>query len=75
MDIQQQSVDASQKLNDVQIFSQTGSGKTLAFLLSVLSKLDPNKKEVQAIILAPSRELCIQINGLLWWSFNARGKK
>ncbi|MCH2231520.1 MAG: DEAD/DEAH box helicase [Crocinitomicaceae bacterium] len=62
MDIQQQSVDAFQKFNDVQLFSKTGSGKTLAFLLSVLSKLDPNKKEVQAIILAPSRELCIQIN-------------
>lgn len=62
MDIQHQSVDAFQKHNEVQLFSKTGSGKTLAFLLSVLSKLDPEKKEVQAIILAPSRELCIQIN-------------
>lgn len=62
MDIQHKSVDAFQKHTEIQLFSKTGSGKTLAFLLSILSKLDLDKKEVQAIILAPSRELCIQIN-------------
>ncbi len=41
--------------------SNTGSGKTLAYLLPLLTKLDPNNKELQAIILAPTHELAMQI--------------
>jgi ATP-dependent RNA helicase DeaD len=41
--------------------AQTGTGKTAAFALPLLSKLDVNQKEVQALILTPTRELAIQI--------------
>lgn len=41
--------------------SQTGTGKTAAFLLPVLNKIDTNKKTLQALILAPTRELVVQI--------------
>lgn len=39
----------------------TGTGKTAAFTLPLLSKIDPSKKAVQAIILCPTRELCLQV--------------
>jgi superfamily II DNA/RNA helicase len=41
--------------------SPTGTGKTLAYLLPILSKLDAQSKSVQALILAPTRELAMQI--------------
>jgi ATP-dependent RNA helicase CshB len=41
--------------------SQTGTGKTLAYLLPILAKIDPARKEVQAVITAPTRELATQI--------------
>ncbi|MDD3262575.1 MAG: DEAD/DEAH box helicase [Candidatus Absconditabacteria bacterium] len=41
--------------------SQTGTGKTAAFLLPVLNKIDTNRKSVQVLILAPTRELVVQI--------------
>lgn len=41
--------------------SQTGSGKTLAYLLPIFEKIDFDKKENQAMILAPTHELVIQI--------------
>ena len=46
---------------DAILLSPTGSGKTLAFLLPLVESLDPGEKEVQLLILAPSRELAIQI--------------
>jgi superfamily II DNA/RNA helicase len=47
---------------DVILLSITGSGKTLAFLLPVLQQLEKENKNVQAIIIVPSRELAIQID-------------
>jgi ATP-dependent RNA helicase DeaD len=41
--------------------SQTGSGKTLAYLLPIFQKIDSAKREMQAIVLAPTHELVIQI--------------
>lgn len=41
--------------------SHTGSGKTLAFLTPIFQKIDSSKKDVQALILAPTRELVMQI--------------
>lgn len=42
--------------------SVTGSGKTLAYLLPIFQKIDSSKREMQAIILAPTHELVMQIN-------------
>ena len=47
--------------NDVVALAQTGTGKTAAYGLPVLQKIDTNKTDVQAVILAPTRELCLQI--------------
>ncbi|MBM7604721.1 ATP-dependent RNA helicase CshB [Metabacillus crassostreae] len=41
--------------------SQTGTGKTHAYLLPLLNKIDTEKKEVQLVITAPTRELALQI--------------
>ncbi|WP_163184229.1 DEAD/DEAH box helicase [Neobacillus sedimentimangrovi] len=41
--------------------SQTGTGKTFAYVLPILEKINPDKKEVQAVITAPTRELASQI--------------
>lgn len=47
------------------LLSPTGTGKTLAFALPLLKTLDPESKEVQALILVPSRELAIQIEQVI----------
>ena len=41
--------------------AQTGTGKTAAFGLPLLNLIDPGAEQVQALVLAPTRELCIQI--------------
>ncbi|MFC2062310.1 DEAD/DEAH box helicase [Elusimicrobiota bacterium] len=41
--------------------AQTGTGKTAAFALPLIERLDKNTKDVQVIILAPTRELAIQV--------------
>ncbi len=41
--------------------AQTGSGKTAAFGIPILEKLDPEDKKIQAIVVAPTRELAIQV--------------
>ena len=47
--------------NDVIALAQTGTGKTAAFGIPVLQRTDPKRKETQALILSPTRELCLQI--------------
>lgn len=47
--------------NDVVALAQTGTGKTAAYGLPVLQKVDPNRTDTQAVILSPTRELCLQI--------------
>ncbi len=47
--------------NDVIALAQTGTGKTAAYGIPVLQKVDPMQKETQALILSPTRELCLQI--------------
>lgn len=46
---------------DVVALAQTGTGKTAAFGLPVLQRINPDSKETQALILSPTRELCLQI--------------
>src|SRR5574344_1951308 len=48
--------------NDVIALAQTGTGKTAAYGLPLLQKVDASKRETQAIILSPTRELCLQIS-------------
>ena len=62
--MQEQCIKAWKKNDDIILLSPTGSGKTLAFLLPLLNQLDENKEGVQALILAPSRELAIQIESV-----------
>ena len=47
--------------NDVIALAQTGTGKTAAFGIPVLQRIDVTRKETQALILSPTRELCLQI--------------
>lgn len=47
--------------NDVIALAQTGTGKTAAFGIPLLQRIDPGSKETQAIVLSPTRELCLQI--------------
>jgi ATP-dependent RNA helicase DbpA len=53
--------DAARGHQDLVLLSPTGSGKTLAYLLPLLDRLRPDLEQVQALILAPSRELAQQI--------------
>jgi len=46
---------------DVVGLAQTGTGKTAAFALPILSRLDPKQKAPQALVLAPTRELALQV--------------
>ena len=47
--------------NDIIALAQTGTGKTAAFGIPVLQRLDPTSRDTQALILSPTRELCLQI--------------
>ncbi|MDD7226591.1 MAG: DEAD/DEAH box helicase [Prevotella sp.] len=47
--------------NDVIALAQTGTGKTAAFGIPVLQKINPKNKDTQALVLSPTRELCLQI--------------
>ncbi|WP_294594878.1 DEAD/DEAH box helicase [uncultured Rikenella sp.] len=51
-----------QNRNDIIAQAQTGTGKTAAFGLPIVELLEPRAKQVQALILAPTRELAIQVN-------------
>jgi ATP-dependent RNA helicase DeaD len=60
--IQQQTIPLLAKQNtDLVALAQTGTGKTAAFGLPILNAVDCDNKTVQALILAPTRELCVQI--------------
>ncbi len=50
---------------DMVLLSPTGSGKTLAFLLPLLQVLTGDDRKTQALIIAPSRELAMQIEGVM----------
>ena len=48
---------------DVIAKAPTGTGKTFAFGIPIVERIDPESEEVQAVILAPTRELAMQITG------------
>ena len=59
--IQEQAIPVILAGHDMIGQAQTGTGKTAAFALPILSKIDPSKREPQALILAPTRELALQV--------------
>lgn len=61
-DIQTQTIPLALENKDIIGQSQTGSGKTLAYLLPIFQKVDSAKREMQAIVLAPTHELAMQID-------------
>jgi ATP-dependent RNA helicase DeaD len=63
--IQEQAIPELLAGHDVIGQAQTGTGKTAAFGLPLLQYLDPDSDEVQAIVLTPTRELCIQVTQAL----------
>ena len=61
MPVQQRAVPYMLAGQDLIVQARTGTGKTGAFLLPLLELLDPHKKEMQALVLGPTRELAKQI--------------
>ncbi len=63
--IQEQAIPPLLQGLDVIGQAQTGSGKTAAFGLPMLQYVDPSESDVQALVLTPTRELCIQVTQAL----------
>jgi len=60
-DVQNQVIDLFNEKRDMIVEAKTGSGKTHAFLLPILDSLDASLNECQSVIIAPTRELALQI--------------
>jgi ATP-dependent RNA helicase DeaD len=63
--IQEQAIPRLLEGRDVIGQAQTGTGKTAAFGLPIVQYIDPSEQEVQALVLTPTRELCIQVTQAL----------
>ncbi|MEA2279315.1 MAG: ATP-dependent helicase DeaD [Solirubrobacteraceae bacterium] len=63
--IQEQAIPVLMEGRDMIGQAQTGSGKTAAFGLPMIEHVDPSENEVQALVLTPTRELCIQVTQAL----------
>jgi ATP-dependent RNA helicase DeaD len=63
--IQEQAIPPLLEGLDVIGQAQTGSGKTAAFGLPMIQYVDPRERELQALVLTPTRELCIQVTQAL----------
>src|SRR6202161_4679803 len=63
--IQEQTIPLLLEGRDVIGQAQTGSGKTAAFGLPMIQYVDPSEADVQALVLTPTRELCIQVTQAL----------
>ncbi|WP_339291875.1 DEAD/DEAH box helicase [Paenibacillus sp. FSL W8-0187] len=59
--VQQESIPPLLQGKDVIARAKTGTGKTLAFMLPILQHIDPKRAYPQALIIAPTRELALQI--------------
>ena len=64
-DMQREMLDSINEPGDLVLLSPTGSGKTLAFIAPMLKELKAPNGKLQAGIIAPSRELVIQIFGIV----------
>src|SRR6202050_144291 len=63
--IQEQTIPLLLAGQDVIGQAQTGTGKTAAFGLPIMEYVDPSQATVQALVLTPTRELCIQVTQAL----------
>src|SRR5947208_13158674 len=63
--IQEQAIPPLLNGGDIIGQAQTGSGKTAAFGLPIVEHVDPTENDVQALVLTPTRELCIQVTQAL----------
>jgi ATP-dependent RNA helicase DeaD len=63
--IQEQAIPSLLQGRDVIGQAQTGTGKTAAFGLPIMEYIDPSESTVQALVLTPTRELCIQVTQAL----------
>jgi ATP-dependent RNA helicase DeaD len=63
--IQERAIPVLLEGRDLIAQAQTGSGKTLAFALPMLEACDPGRREVQALVLTPTRELARQVDSVL----------
>ena len=64
-DMQREMLDSINEPGDLVLLSPTGSGNTLAFIAPMLKELKAPNGKLQAVIIAPSRELVIQIFGIV----------
>ncbi len=63
--IQQQAIPPLLEERDVIGQARTGSGKTLAFAIPLVEFVDPRERVVQALVLCPTRELAVQVGGVI----------
>src|SRR3954471_17956402 len=63
--IQEQAIPVLLEGRDIIGQAQTGSGKTAAFGIPMVEQVDPSDPDVQALVLTPTRELCIQVTQAL----------
>lgn len=63
--IQKQAIPAFFKKRDIIAQAQSGTGKTATFSISLLQNIDCENKELQAVVLAPTRELAEQIHNVM----------
>lgn len=77
MPIQEKSIPfIKNESKDLVALAQTGTGKTAAFGLPILDSIDENLRATQALVIAPTRELCVQIsNDLKNFSKHIKGMK
>ena len=59
--VQQKAIPEAMAHKDIVVQSETGTGKTLAYVLPLFERVDPTKREMQALVLAPTHELAMQI--------------
>ena len=59
--VQEESIPKALAGKDLVVQSRTGTGKTAAFGIPIVEKVDPAREAVQAVVLAPTRELAVQV--------------
>jgi ATP-dependent RNA helicase DeaD len=68
--VQAQAIPILRAGRDLLAQAQTGTGKTAAFAIPIIERVDPNEKRPQALVIVPTRELCVQVTR----EFGAIGK-